>query len=312
MKTMLTLASAAMLSLCASAQPVINSFNVSQNFNGDLYYADLPSGFSPGPAGANRVWDFTSIGEGMLLGTQAAIPVAGSPYASQFPQANYCYTMNSVFSEETVYFYHSLTTSSYEIQALGYGETMGIEMGEDFHLNPRTYMVFPYTYNSVFTDTYQRTTDEEPIALTATYDAYGTLIMPFGTFNNVVRQKIVTEGMTDYVWFNVNPFYPILQTALADDALGFVIDHTVLGIDDQDTSKFITYPNPVSDVINIKFAGTSSMADVTIADLSGKKLIAKTCTADVSSIDVSQLSAGIYLVTVESTDGQFIKKIVKS
>src|SRR5690606_5871590 len=169
LRTIIPLASASMLSFGVSPQPVIRSNNVSQNFNAELYYAEVPSGFSVGQAGANRVWNFSTL-DGMLLGTQAAVPVAGSPFASSFPQANYCYTMNSIFSEETSYFYHRLTATAFEIYSLGFGG----EVGEDFQLNPRTYVTFPYTFNTVFTDTYQRSEDPLPVTVTATYDAYGT------------------------------------------------------------------------------------------------------------------------------------------
>src|SRR6476660_3675996 len=143
MKSIITLASVAMLSSYASAQPVINANNIAQNFNADFYYLEAPANFSVGGAGANQIWDFSTLGSGMLLGTDTAVPVEGSQYAAMFPQANYLYTMDSAFSDGDMYFYHNLTSSKFEIYSLGYGG----EVGENYQQNPRTYLTFPYSYN---------------------------------------------------------------------------------------------------------------------------------------------------------------------
>ncbi|HEX8563045.1 MAG TPA: T9SS type A sorting domain-containing protein [Flavobacterium sp.] len=311
MKSVFTLAAAVLLSVCANAQPVINASNVASNFDADLYFALMPASFSPGPAGPNQTWDYSSIGDGTLLGTQTAIPYATSPLASQFPEANYCYTMDSAFSDELMYFYHSLTPTSFEIYSLGY---LG-EVGEDFRQDPRTYVTFPYTYNTVFTDTYQRATDSGPQTVTATYDAYGTLIMPFGTFQNVVRQKVVTEGNTNYTWFNVNPFYPILQTAIEDGILGFIQDHTQLGIGGQGKKTQITiYPNPVTDQLTMKLpVDVAGDIQVLVTDISGKHIVKKAFSTVDIVLETGHMQSGIYFVSVTDSEGAtLVSKFVKA
>lgn len=309
MKSIFTFASVAMMSFCAQAQPVVNASNVAHNFQGDLYYAEVPDGFSPGPAGPNRTWMYSEIGGGTFLGTQTSIPYATSPFASQFPLANYCYTMESAFTDAVMYFYHSVTPSTFEIYSLGY---MG-EVGEDFTQDPRTYAVFPYTYGTVFTDTYQRA-GEAPATQTVTYDAYGTLIMPFGTFNNVVRQKVEAEGVTNYAWFNVNPFYPILQTALEDGILGFVHDNTQLGTGNWNRDKINAYPNPVRDMLSIRLPSeVNGSFEIVITDISGKVILNQSGENQEIEIDTQRFHAGIYLVSVISSEGATMTtKFVKS
>lgn len=308
MKKIITLASIAMLNVHAFAQPVINAGNVAQNFNADFYYLEMPSGFSAGGAGANQTWNFSSLGSGMLLGTDTAVPAAGSQYASTFPQANYLYTMESTFSDADMYFYHRLTPSQFEIYSLGYGS----EAGENYQENPRTYLVFPYTYNTVFTDTFKEADSPASSNLTATYDAYGTLIMPFGTFANVVRQKQVIDGVTNYSWFNVSPFYPILQTVFEENTLGYMINNTVLGIGDVQTQSLVVFPNPASSLLNIKMPdGFSGAANLTVSDVSGKVLLEKTIDTANPVLNVEQLSNGIYVVRLSGESGVFIGKIIK-
>ncbi len=310
MKSIFTFAGIAMMSICAQAQPVVNASNVAHNFEGDLYYTEVPDGFSPGPAGPNRTWMFAEMGTGTFLGTQSAIPYETSPFASQFPLANYCYTMESAFTDAVMYFYHSVTPTAFEIYSLGY---MG-EVGEDFTQNPRTYAVFPYTYGTVFTDTYQRTFDEGPQTQTVTYDAYGTLHMPFGTFPNVVRQKVEAEGHTNYTWFNVNPFYPILQTSLEEGILGIVHDNTQLGTGNWNHEKMSVYPNPVKDLLSVKLpSGIEGPFEVILSDVSGKRILNQTCNDRDISIDAQHLHSGLYIVSVTSETGATINaKFVKS
>ncbi len=307
MKTVL-LASFTMLGFCASAQPVIQASHVAPNFEAELYFVEVPANFSPGPDGPNRTWDFSGLGSGMFLGTQQAINAATSPFAELFPQANYCYTMQSAFVDATMYFYHSLTPEIFEIYSLGYEG----EVGEDFRLNPRTYVTFPYTYGTVFTDTFQRTTDPGPVSQTVTYDAYGTLIMPFGTFQNVVRQKVVIDGIANYAWFNVSPFYPILQTALEDGGLGYIIDNTVLDNPTISQEKFTVFPNPVSSLINIGFSDSvQGQVVLELFDVTGKIIISKTVVAS-ESMDLSVLQSGLYLLKVKSANATETIRIIKS
>ncbi len=305
----IAIASFAMLGFCASAQPVVQPSHVAPNFEAELYYTEVPSNFSPGPAGANQTWDFSNIGDGMLLGAQQAINASTSPFAAEFPQANYCYTMVSAFADATMYFYHSLTPSIFEIYSLGYEG----EVGEDYRPNPRTYVTFPYTYGTVFNDTFQRTTDAAPVSQTVTYDAYGTLIMPFGTFNNVVRQKVVIEGNTNYAWFNVNPFYPILQTSLEDASLGYIIDNTVLDTPSAQGGVFAAYPNPVFDRLSIRFPDSIQGAvTLELSDIAGKTVRTAQIASQSDSVDLSGLQAGVYLLRVHSAQATEVLRIVKS
>ncbi|HEX9979414.1 MAG TPA: T9SS type A sorting domain-containing protein [Flavobacterium sp.] len=301
-----------LLQFSAIAQPVANSSNVAANFHAEFYYTEA-TGFSPGSAGANQTWDYSDL-EIIFLGTDNAIPVAGSPYAAQFPTANYLYKFHGIFGDSDSYFYHNLLPNKFEILSLGYDG----ENGDVFTPNPKTYVTFPYTYNTVFTDTYQTTAETSPTSFTATYDAYGTLIMPFGTFTNVIRQKVVSNGQTNYNWFNVSPFYPILQTVLEENTLGIVKDLTILGVDDNIAAlKFSAYPNPVNDVVTINCpADFTGSVRVDLSDITGKTVITRAempAAGNSFSVDMQDCSAGIYFLklTDVSTNSVSVQKLVK-
>ncbi len=73
------------------------------------------------------------------------------------------------------------------------------------------------------------------------------------------------------------------------------------------------YPNPVSDLLTINF----SNADITdlslsVIDVTGKTLITEDVTRQVVQLDLSQLSAGVYLIRVENAESKIsIKEIIK-
>jgi hypothetical protein len=81
----------------------------------------------------------------------------------------------------------------------------------------------------------------------------------------------------------------------------FVLDKTQVAI----------YPNPVKDELKIN-TNSNNPVTVSIVDMYGKKVVTKNVTS-LSTIDMSGLSSGIYLVTLLTEKGEIIKqeKIVK-
>ena len=69
--------------------------------------------------------------------------------------------------------------------------------------------------------------------------------------------------------------------------------------------KISVYPNPAADVVYIN--GVAE-ADVTVTSLSGAVVLA---VDGVNSVDVSGLSAGVYLMTVNTGDNVYTERIIK-
>ncbi|AWA31432.1 RNA-binding protein [Flavobacterium magnum] len=75
--------------------------------------------------------------------------------------------------------------------------------------------------------------------------------------------------------------------------------------------EFVMYPNPVSDVINIKSKSNAAIIKAEIFDLSGKLLFKKESVN--STVPVSTLSSGTYIIKVLDVSGkQYTHKFVKS
>lgn len=90
---------------------------------------------------------------------------------------------------------------------------------------------------------------------------------------------------------------------------------TLLGNEEitSSVSQFSVFPNPAADIINIKNSDGALANKVNISDLNGRTV--KTVLLDNVSdaqVDISDLSSGVYMLTVTSDKGSFVKKIVKS
>lgn len=297
----------ALLPTCAFAQPQVTMSNVDFNFSGEFYWTDA-DGFTPGAAGANITWDFSNL-DLMMLGTDTSIPVAGSPFASTFPTANYAYRYDGMGG--TRYYYHNITASKYEILALGYNN----DLGWNYTPDPMVWAQFPYTFGMVFTDTFQSTDDEMATSVTYTYDAYGTLILPTGTFTDVIRQKVVKNGQTNYNWFNVEPFFPLLQTVLEENSLG-VVKNTTLGTDDRSKATFSLWPNPTSGQISLSSDVSFEQAKLSVYDALGKKVVETDIilsSGDAFALNLSNQTSGLYFLTLSDANGKQLlaRKIIR-
>jgi hypothetical protein len=78
----------------------------------------------------------------------------------------------------------------------------------------------------------------------------------------------------------------------------FLAGDLTLGIDENDMIQAAAYPNPATDVLNIK--ASEAIASVTVMTLDGKVVAA----ADASSINVAELTAGMYIYEAVTVSGK--------
>ena len=90
----------------------------------------------------------------------------------------------------------------------------------------------------------------------------------------------------------------------------FQIKYSNLGISNNETVKVNIYPNPSKGIINIETE--KSDIEITIENLLGSIVYSKQLSQNNSSIDVSSLDKGIYIIRVmdKSTNSIANKKII--
>lgn len=74
-------------------------------------------------------------------------------------------------------------------------------------------------------------------------------------------------------------------------------------------NSFVVYPNPAKDVLNITNSNNVDIKNISITDLNGR--VVKSQVASFTQINVSDLNAGVYFLTIEASEGKTTKKFIK-
>jgi len=128
---------------------------------------------------------------------------------------------------------------------------------------------------------------------TATTSAWGTMTIPV----------VAISGATG----TVNQFYIVAvssNNALPSPGTTLWLDNVTtgfVGIDENEVISASVYPNPATDVLNIKM--NEEVASVVITALDGKTVATETS----ASINISGLNSGMYLYTITSVSGKVAK-----
>jgi hypothetical protein len=105
---------------------------------------------------------------------------------------------------------------------------------------------------------------------------------------------------TNYV--NTTITQPIVAEANSDCALG--IDNPAAA------DKFMLYPNPAKNTLNIRLGQSSNVSDYSVIDVSGKILLSGKAGSE-SAINISSLAAGTYLLKLSGDSAQVSKMFIK-
>lgn len=90
--------------------------------------------------------------------------------------------------------------------------------------------------------------------------------------------------------------------------LDFTVD-TTLGSNSFDTSNFVAYPNPVKDVLNLSYK--TAISNVKVINLLGQEVVNANANTNDVQVNMSALSAGVYIVNVTVDDTVHAIKVIK-
>ncbi len=134
----------------------------------------------------------------------------------------------------------------------------------------------------------------------------GSITIPSGTPNGNYRMRVMID-------FNdSNPGN--------DDACGYssgrgesedyivTVDNALASIN-FDNSSFIAYPNPVNDVLNLSYS--SEISSVKVINLLGQEVISRKVGNTATQIDMTNLTAGAYIVNITVGDVTKAIKVIK-
>jgi len=290
------------------SQPVINSTDSHNGLSFEMYVAEDLTNLDPGTPGADKTWDFSTI-QTTLYGITENVLASAAPHNALFASATHASHHRGTAGE--IWSYYKSAPGKYEELGLVYVTIITVNMSAD----PKTYLELPYTYNKVITDTY-RINGGISNTFTSTYDSYGTLKLPFGTFNNVIRQKNVEGTSVNYTYFNTNPVYAICTISENESSITMSKRIGDLAVNDNSSKTvFSVAPNPTSGLLQLQFdAFVNDSISISVSDLMGKTIFSKNENPDKNIfLNLESLEPGIYFIKASDKNSQsstikFIKK----
>lgn len=130
---------------------------------------------------------------------------------------------------------------------------------------------------------------------------FATVLDASNNTNPLPLSTILVDNMTYYA---VN----IVDNCLSDPLA--VTVNIVLGTNEFNSETITVYPNPANQEVTI--SNSSEIQRVVIFTLLGQKMMAVEANSDNITLDISNLSAGVYLVTLYFEDSKQIVRLIKS
>jgi hypothetical protein len=177
------------------------------------------------------------------------------------------------------------------------------------------HLIFPFNYGQSFADNYSKTNYSNATTIssyqtgtrTVSFNGFGTLILPQGTFNNVA---LVSESRTnslgpvsyEYTWFDISNGRKLLYRSENNGSIVTVWSSAItLGIQDKYTANSVTvYPNPINDLSTLKIQSENPLTNAVlkIYDVMGKEIKSIPVKNQEAIISKVGLENGIYFYNI--------------
>lgn len=284
----------------------------------------------PGPSGMNQTWDFSSLVEDEAGFFDFVDPV-GTDFGHHFPAANLC-----GISWEDSYAYYDVQSTVLNTAGFGLyvdGQTPPNDTALIVHNDLETVVELPFELNDNFSDSFDGSTTalsfivQHSGILNITADGSGTLIIPSGTFTNVIRYHLNRtntingndEVKDQYVWMSADHRFWLMLTEV-NTILGTPTELTwfnsnpasvSVGVEELNIDGSIRLLNNA--ISNGEFLTLTSdhnlEATISIFDLTGKRVmdLGERRLNTNSHIAVSNLNTGMYLMQI-NVDGISVSK----
>ncbi len=333
----------ALMFMLASFAYVYGQPTLTSAFNpqpGDQWkYNPVNTQIEPGDAGAGVTWDFSGIEIIYNPVIENYMSPAATPYATDFPQATVAYESKQAVG--TFVYYKGTGTN---LERLGEASVMM----KIRYLPPPVLYTYPFTFGTSVTGYYEDTATVGALELTRTLDysangdAYGTLRLPTGDHQDVLRIKIestleneYTGGVgvqtveaVEYLWVDPASRIPLMRMikevhyaagAPLDSIRSILVSDLVSGI--SAPASFLTsqeiHPNPATDMATVHFNLTQhANVVVDVYSVDGKRVVTGKPTpypagSHQEQIPLHALKAGVYIVRLTSDDTSQTVRLVK-
>lgn len=308
-----------------SAQPTVTS-SISGTA-GDVFSYEIMNadGFDVGADGADVTWDFSDITSTGSNNEYTFVTAASTPYDFEFTDANLAQDDGA-----GNYTYYNSTSSVYAFYGAAILDVVAV------YDDPEQLFVFPFSFGSTNTDDLHceftsGVEFERAGTTTLEADAYGTLILPSGTYTDVLRIKTIQDYSDDaigypvllnyyfqtYFWVKegikgslleyaeqevTGSFPSSTQTLLMNDNI------LISTIQNQEVLQLSVFPVPANEYVHISFQDKVFESSIlSVYNFTGNIVLqTEMQNANMLSLDISFLPPGIY--TAILSDGSRIAK----
>jgi len=270
--------------------------------------------------GANVEWDFSDIESANYYDdlTLEIVNPANTPYASDFPNANYAYKEGP----ELAYRYFILDDD--EMRRVGSWTASGIST----YNNPQTEYIFPLQLGAANNDTWDNSASSFGGFYNVECIGYGTLKLSNTTYEDALMVRVkFGEGPIEldiYFWYSSDNGMYLLEYVVGDGffvgSFGVMLHElsTNISTEGLEFIETINYNNPVEDILNVQFY-TKEITDIQyrLLDVNGRSLFVNELSGNSQNyhqlqLDMSQYSAGMYFLQFTSEGAIQTIKLIKS
>ena len=190
--------------------------------------------------------------------------------------------------------------------------------------DPAIFYTLPFTYGSLSSDTYSRSTEAGTIITAG--DGTGTLQLPSGTYSNILKLTLSfydTSGVNTIQnrYYSALSKFPLLTISSYTIGAGIqksgsINTSVTLGIFIASQIKGTNvFPNPVTNgELFLKPQNGEQIKEIEIINALGQVVLHQSNSEmnsnDARRIDVSNLNKGIYYLSLRTSDGSHTKKII--
>ena len=332
MKTFyLTAAAVIAATVTSYAQPTLTDVNTNPQI-GDKVILHISNYTSPGTGGTNQNWNFSSLPSN-AVDTQFVDNSSNSAYSASFPNATY-YMYSSSSTDEGFYNSNSSVQQIVGLYSAGTGTSP--------YTDPQDALRFPFQYQNTFADSFSTyftsgVTIYRNGEAVVTADGYGSVTLPYGTLNGVLRVETIQDytdsssfsttvgKTTSYHWYKPGVRYPVLMLATLQYGTNTVqqcwyLDQSVVGINNNDASEnphVNIYPNPAQNSLQLQFKlPSTSDVSLSIFDARGKVVLHE----DYGKIpggqnkltaNIESLQTGMYFLKIKTETGIITERFIK-
>jgi hypothetical protein len=268
--------------------------------------------------GSGQTWDMSAATPAGGAETFSYIEPSLAPGNDFFPDADVALQSTGALNNAT--FYDVQPDGVYDLGTYDSGGPVTV-----LYTDVKNTMRYPCALGTTWTDdaAFETTVDGNPISAatsTSTYtaDGSGTLILPNGTYTNVLRLTHTSSETAESFGstFVITKEEVIFRRPGTREVLASTIHHTYFtnggltdelfqsyylisvttNITENAATAFTMFPNPAKDVVNVTMNRTDN-AQLTVTDALGRVVFAISPTSAASfTLDVRNWSAGLYQI----------------